>query len=38
MADVNGFGRADIYVCTTGGHKGLRSINQLYINTTTCLL
>lgn len=32
MADVNGDGWLDIYVCTVGGYKGLRSINQLYIN------
>jgi hypothetical protein len=32
MADVNADGWLDIYICTVGGYKGLRSINQLYIN------
>lgn len=32
MTDVNADGWLDIYVCTVGGYKGLRSLNQLYIN------
>jgi len=32
MADVNGDGRMDIYVCTVGGYKGLESANELLIN------
>lgn len=32
MADVNGDGWLDIYVCAVGGYKGLKGINELYIN------
>ncbi|TAN17749.1 MAG: RNA-binding protein [Chitinophagaceae bacterium] len=33
MADVNGDGRLDIYVCTVGGYKNFKSHNELFINT-----
>jgi len=32
MADVNGDGRLDIYVCHVGDYKGLKGKNQLFIN------
>ncbi len=32
MADVNGDGRLDIYVCAVGNYKGLEGNNELYIN------
>ena len=32
MADVNGDGLLDIYVCAVGKFKGLRGANELYIN------
>lgn len=32
MADVNGDGWLDIYVCEVGNYKGLRGKNRLYIN------
>ncbi len=32
MADVNGDGRLDIYVCAVSKFKGLRGTNELYIN------
>jgi hypothetical protein len=32
MADVNGDGLLDIYVCHVGGYKGLKGRNELYIN------
>ena len=32
MADVNGDGWLDIYVCAVGGYKGLKGVNELYIN------
>jgi enediyne biosynthesis protein E4 len=32
MADVNGDGRLDIYVCAVGRFRGLRGHNELYIN------
>ncbi len=32
MADVNGDGRLDIYVCAVGQFRGLRGHNELYIN------
>ncbi|MGB3849048.1 MAG: VCBS repeat-containing protein [Tunicatimonas sp.] len=32
MADVNGDGWLDIYVCQLGNHEGVRGRNQLYIN------
>ena len=32
MADVNGDGWLDIYVCAVGHYKGLRGSNELYIN------
>ena len=32
MADVNGDGLLDIYVCAVGKFKGLRGRNELYIN------
>jgi enediyne biosynthesis protein E4 len=32
MADVNGDGLLDIYLCNVGGYKGLTGHNQLYIN------
>lgn len=32
MADVNGDGLLDIYVCQVGGYKGLKGKNRLYIN------
>lgn len=32
MADVNGDGLLDIYVCAVGRFKGLRGANELYIN------
>lgn len=32
MADVNGDGLLDIYVCQVGGYKGIRGKNKLYIN------
>jgi hypothetical protein len=35
MADVNGDGRLDIYVCQLGEHMTFRGANQLYINLGT---
>ncbi len=35
MADVNGDGRLDIYVCAVGNFRGLEGSNELYINTGT---
>lgn len=32
MADVNGDGFLDIYVCAVGNYKGLEGANELYIN------
>ena len=32
MADVNGDGWLDIYVCAVGGYLGMKSRNQLYVN------
>jgi hypothetical protein len=32
MADINGDGWLDIYVCEVGNYKGLRGKNRLYIN------
>ncbi len=32
MADVNGDGWLDIYVCQLGQHEGVRGRNQLYLN------
>lgn len=32
MADVNGDGWLDIYVCAVGGYLGMKGKNQLYIN------
>ncbi|HBE43540.1 MAG TPA: hypothetical protein DDW27_20550 [Bacteroidales bacterium] len=32
MADVNGDGFLDIYVCQVGNYKGMRGKNQLFIN------
>ncbi|MES2519778.1 MAG: VCBS repeat-containing protein, partial [Bacteroidota bacterium] len=32
MADVNGDGFLDIYVCAVGKYKGLKGKNELYIN------
>jgi hypothetical protein len=32
MADVNGDGLLDIYVCQVGDYKGINGINKLYIN------
>jgi hypothetical protein len=32
MADVNGDGLLDIYVCAVGNYKGLEGNNELYIN------
>ncbi|MGB3779536.1 MAG: VCBS repeat-containing protein [Tunicatimonas sp.] len=32
MADVNGDGWLDIYVCQLGQHEGIRGRNQLYLN------
>lgn len=32
MADVNGDGWLDIYVCAVGGYQGMEGRNQLYIN------
>lgn len=32
MADVNGDGRLDIYVCAVNQFKGLKGVNELYIN------
>lgn len=32
MADVNGDGLLDMYVCTVGNYKGLEGANELYIN------
>jgi len=32
MADVNGDGLLDIYVCALGNYKGLEGSNELYIN------
>ncbi|QMU31307.1 VCBS repeat-containing protein [Adhaeribacter radiodurans] len=32
MADVNGDGWLDIYVCAVGNYKGLEGANELYIN------
>lgn len=32
MADVNGDGRLDIYVCAVSGYRGLKGRNELYIN------
>ncbi len=32
MADVNGDGLLDIYVCQVGGYKGISGKNRLYIN------
>ena len=32
MADVNGDGWLDIYVCQLGNHEGVRGRNQLYLN------
>ena len=32
MADVNGDGFLDIYVCAVGNYKGLEGSNELYIN------
>lgn len=32
MADVNGDGWLDIYVCAVGDYKGLEGANELYIN------
>ncbi|WP_224995533.1 VCBS repeat-containing protein [Cesiribacter sp. SM1] len=32
MADVNGDGWLDIYVCAVRGHQGLEGSNELYIN------
>ena len=35
MADVNGDGLLDIYVCAVGNFRGLEGSNELYINTGT---
>ncbi|MCB0629101.1 MAG: VCBS repeat-containing protein, partial [Lewinella sp.] len=35
MADVDGDGRLDIYVCQLGDYKGKSGRNRLYINETT---
>src|SRR3954471_14391007 len=35
MADVNGDGLLDIYVCAVGNFKGLEGSNELYINNGT---
>ncbi len=32
MADVNGDGKLDIYVCAVGNYKSLKGHNELYIN------
>lgn len=32
MADVNGDGWLDIYVCAVGNYKGIKGTNELYIN------
>ena len=32
MADINGDGYLDIYVCAVGNYKGLEGSNELYIN------
>jgi enediyne biosynthesis protein E4 len=32
MADVNGDGFLDIYVCAVSNYKGLKGVNELYIN------
>ncbi len=32
MADINGDGLLDIYVCAVGNYKGLEGSNELYIN------
>ncbi len=32
MADINGDGLLDIYVCAVGNYKGLEGANELYIN------